>query len=1019
MDDNRPDKQTDRASRERPLEVDNAVDYSATPLRNGTQVDHYVVGKLVCSSFSGFTYAAMDAGERQPLVIQEYFPEEVSVRDVDRVSLLLRDETVSNEFEFGLTRFYRLTRALAQSSGKGRVVASLEYNDTAYYVVPFDYRCTLKDVLQSGKRVPGSNIENWLKACLRYLVTPHEANLLHLGIQADSLLLDGEGDAILVGFNSVGPAFHTEPHKPEYLYLPIERIRSEAEMIPASDLYSLAAVLLHAMSGEPPAHAARRTGAVSTGRADPVDEQLRGIENEYAPGLLRVLKWMLAPQPGDRPQSALEALDALDASAGRAVPTVRAVAQKPDGPSRANLRSERHPVRPASHKDARTETREAKGRDGGRRGSSPADADRAKTPATPTIGAEPVPGRPANEAGGPTKTAPASERPAGTGIPTVTSSPAPGTTPRTEPARSSSQPASRGHDAPIQAPRSHKPATDPHLDADSDAAAAPMRQPQNWFADADGESHRRNPFAAALTHPVSWVGAVLLALVGAWLWLGGESPFGTDEVVDSQPLPRINVVPEGESASRTASSDRPVVPEVVLESASSITGANDNQRFAELRKLDALERRLEPHLMEARTHLENGRLVAPENGNALAAFQQVLALDPGNPEALQGIDGIHRRLAETAADELAAGNLEAAEQEIGRLAAIDAEHAEVGRIRGAIAQIRLQEELAAEAARQQAAEEERQRLAAEQRQAELEQRQAELQSLMGRAMASFDAGKLVEPPLDNALFYYREMLKIDPQSQSANAGIEQIAAQFVRQARQGLAANDLNAADRNLTTAAAIDPANTEIPPVREQIDTRRRLAEQEQQALAEVRQSQEKARQAAQSQAEMSLQSGIGAYYRGDYAEAYSFLRPLAENGDARAQFRLAVMLQNGRGVATNRAEARKWFLAALEPIRMAAGSGSAWAQADLGSYYEDGIILDANYREAARWYLQAAEQGYAGAQTNLGVMYANGQGVEPDMSRAIEWFKRAAIQGDSVAKENLRILGHNPDRISLGASG
>ncbi len=172
-------------------------------------------------------------------------------------------------------------------------------------------------------------------------------------------------------------------------------------------------------------------------------------------------------------------------------------------------------------------------------------------------------------------------------------------------------------------------------------------------------------------------------------------------------------------------------------------------------------------------------------------------------------------------------------------------------------------------------------------------------------------------------------------------------------------------------------------------------------------------------TQAEMSLQAGVSAYYRGNYDEAYSFLKPLAEGGNARAQFRLAVMLHNGRGVTTNRAEARKWFLAALEPIRIAANSGTAWAQADMGSYYEDGIIMDVNYREAATWYMRAAEQGYAGAQTNLGVMYANGQGVEPDMKRAIEWFKRAAVQGDSIAKENLRILGQDPNDIVLGSSG
>ncbi len=962
MDDKRPDKQQEHEPRERPLEIDSGTEYSAAPLAAGAQVDSFTVGKLVCNSFSGFTYTGTDGDNRRAVIIQEYFPEEVSVRDLDRVSLLLRDETVSNEFEFGLTRFYRLTRALSRINGKGRAVACLEQNDTAYYAMPFDFRCTLNNVLSSGKIVPGANIENWLKSCLRYLVAPHEANLLHLGIQADSILLDGEGDAILVGFNSVGPAFHTEPHKPEYLYLPIERIRSEAEMIPASDLYSLAAVFLHCMSGEPPPHAARRTGAVSTGRPDPVDEQIKAIEERHSPSLVRVVKWMLAPQPKDRPQTAIEALDALDAGAARAIPTVRTVASKSPKGAAANQRPESQPVRPAGHR------KDAAGA-----------ASRKALPETP--------GKP--DAAAAATADSSAETPVV--LPPAETAPA-------KPAKPDSPTA---------------PSTDtPRHGTGVDEVSAPG--PSNWFRDEELETIGRSPVSRILGHPLTWVGAAVLALVGAYFWLDGSSLPDEDQVA-AEPLPRINVVPSNEAAGPSgdpAPSAAESTPQVVLESASSITAPNDNERFQTLRKLDALERKLEPHFLEAETHLSNGRLTVPDNGNALAAFNQVLSIDPGNPRAVDGIATIKERLTQRAETALEKGDLDTAEQEIAKLAEIEAGNSAVERIRGEIAQVRLQRELEAEAARRQAEEEERQRQAEQ-------QRQQQLQELMGRAIASFDGGRLVEPPLDNALYYYREMLKIDPQSNPANAGIQQIAAQFVRQARQGLANNDLESADRNLTTAAAIDPANADIPPVREQIDTRRRLVEQEQRALAEARQSQEEARQAAQSQAEMSLQSGIGAYYRGDYNEAYSFLRPLAENGNARAQFRLAVMLQNGRGVQTNRAEARKWFLAALEPIRIAANSGLAWAQADLGSYYEDGIILDANYAEAARWYMRAAEQGYAGAQTNLGVMYANGQGVEPDMNQAIEWFKRAAIQGDSVAKENLRILGHDPDRITLGASG
>ncbi len=42
----------------------------------------------------------------------------------------------------------------------------------------------------------------------------------------------------------------------------------------------------------------------------------------------------------------------------------------------------------------------------------------------------------------------------------------------------------------------------------------------------------------------------------------------------------------------------------------------------------------------------------------------------------------------------------------------------------------------------------------------------------------------------------------------------------------------------------------------------------------------------------------GVAAYMRGDYATALRELRPLAEQGDANAQFNLGLMYDDGRGV-------------------------------------------------------------------------------------------------------------------------
>ncbi len=54
----------------------------------------------------------------------------------------------------------------------------------------------------------------------------------------------------------------------------------------------------------------------------------------------------------------------------------------------------------------------------------------------------------------------------------------------------------------------------------------------------------------------------------------------------------------------------------------------------------------------------------------------------------------------------------------------------------------------------------------------------------------------------------------------------------------------------------------------------------------------------------------GAAAYQRGDYATALREWRPLAEQGNADAQFFLGVMYYKGRGVPQDYVEAIIWFI-------------------------------------------------------------------------------------------------------------
>ena len=142
-------------------------------------------------------------------------------------------------------------------------------------------------------------------------------------------------------------------------------------------------------------------------------------------------------------------------------------------------------------------------------------------------------------------------------------------------------------------------------------------------------------------------------------------------------------------------------------------------------------------------------------------------------------------------------------------------------------------------------------------------------------------------------------------------------------------------------------------------------------------------------------LEEGRATYESGDYATALRLWRPLADQGDARAQYNLGDMYCNGHGVPKDYAEAVKWW-------RKSADQGFAVAQFNLGAMYANGKGVPQDYGEAVKWYRKAADQGLDGAQHDLGLMYATGQGVPQDYVEAHKWLNLAAARApDKVTRD------------------
>src|ERR1700687_3198039 len=93
------------------------------------------------------------------------------------------------------------------------------------------------------------------------------------------------------------------------------------------------------------------------------------------------------------------------------------------------------------------------------------------------------------------------------------------------------------------------------------------------------------------------------------------------------------------------------------------------------------------------------------------------------------------------------------------------------------------------------------------------------------------------------------------------------------------------------------------------------------------------------------TFEDAVDAHARGDYAKALRLIRPLANDGDAAAQFNLGLMYITGPGVTRDDAEAVMWF-------RKAADQGDAVAEFLLGYQYANGIGVPLDYGEAMIWF-------------------------------------------------------------------
>ncbi len=155
------------------------------------------------------------------------------------------------------------------------------------------------------------------------------------------------------------------------------------------------------------------------------------------------------------------------------------------------------------------------------------------------------------------------------------------------------------------------------------------------------------------------------------------------------------------------------------------------------------------------------------------------------------------------------------------------------------------------------------------------------------------------------------------------------------------------------------------------------------------------KAAEAGYSEAQVSLAE---AYFYGrgvatNRVEAVRWYRAAAVDGDPAAQASLGLCLLRGWGCERNAVEAVEWY-------ERAAKQGSMAAMNDLAFCHMHGIGVPKDEKAGFEWALEAAKRGFAPAQTMVGECYLDGRGVEANVGRGETWLYRAARLGNKRAK-------------------
>ncbi|MET0066610.1 MAG: serine/threonine-protein kinase [Candidatus Thiodiazotropha sp.] len=282
-------------------------------LPEGTEIDCYVIMKVVASGGFSLIYLAEDEDTQDEVVIKEFLPKKLAMRDKNG-KVVPRDAKQTDNFNRSLRLFYQEAKVLASLRHPNivQVRGFFLANNTGYLVMDHERGKNLASYI---KKRSGSLSTRFIMTVfppiLDALSLIHSRHLLHLDIKPSNIHLRTGGNPLLLDFGAVHEVRNEGTRTGRVVttgFSPVEQYYQSGNVGPWSDVYAIGASMRACLDGKAPPSAIERHAK------EKLKPAARMYRRRYPAYLLEAIDWAMEIDYQKRPQNAAEMLQALSDS---------------------------------------------------------------------------------------------------------------------------------------------------------------------------------------------------------------------------------------------------------------------------------------------------------------------------------------------------------------------------------------------------------------------------------------------------------------------------------------------------------------------------------------------------------------------------------------------------------------------------------------------------------------------------------------------------------------------------------